>query len=109
VEQRTVRGERYLVAGTRVVEPRGDVDDETHLPTHGEDSADHAVPVCRVAGRWRGHEVVHFAHSVGRQEAGDQHVGVGEVELLGVPAVAVGRDAEQAPAVGVEEGPEHAR
>ena len=35
-EQRAVRGERDLVAGARVVEARGDVDDEAHLPAHGD-------------------------------------------------------------------------
>ena len=104
-----MRGERDLVAGARVVEARGDVDDEAHLPAHGEDPADHAVAVRRLAGARRGHEVLHLPHSVGHQEARDEDVGVGEVELLGAPAVAVGRDAEQAPAVGVEDRREDAR
>ena len=48
-EERAVRGERDLVAGARVVEARGDVDDEAHLPAHGEYPADHAVAVRRLA------------------------------------------------------------
>ena len=108
-EERAVRGERDLVAGARVVEARGDVDDEAHLPAHGEYPADHAVAVRRLAAARRGHEVLHLTHSVGHQEARDEDVGVGEVELLGAPAVAVGRDAEQAPAVGVEDRREDAR
>ena len=104
-----MRGERDLVAGARVVEARGDVDDEAHLPAHGEYPADHAVAVRRLAGTRRGHEVLHLPHSVGHQEARDEDVGVGEVELLGAPAVAVGRDAEQAPVVGVEDRREDAR
>ena len=102
-------GERDLVAGARVVEARGDVDDEAHLPAHGEHPADHAVAVRRLAAARRGHEVLHLPHSVGHQEARDEDVGVGQVELLGAPAVAVGRDAEQAPAVGVEDRREDAR
>ena len=49
-----------------------------------------------VAAQRRGHEVLHLPHAVAHQEARDEHVGVGEVELLGAPAVAVGRDPEQA-------------
>ena len=62
-----------------------------------------------LAGARRRHEVLHLPHPVGHQEARDEDVGVGEVELLGAPAVAVGRDAEQPPAVGVEDRREHAR
>src|SRR5512133_71149 len=91
-EERAVRGERELVAGARVVEARGDVDDEAHLPAHGEYLADHAVALRRPAGAGRGHEVLHLPHSVGHQEARDEDVGVGKVELLGAPAFAVGRD-----------------
>ena len=104
-----MRGERDLVAGARVVEARGDVDDEAHLPAHGDHPADHAVAVRRLAGTRRRHEVLHLPHSVGHQEARDEDVGVGEVELLGAPAVAVGRDPEQAPVVGVEDRREDAR
>jgi hypothetical protein len=104
-----MRGERDLMAGPRVVEARGDVDDEAHLLSHGEHPADHAVAVRRLAGARGRHEVLHLAHSVGHQEAGDEDVGVGEVELLGGPAVAVRRDTEQAPAVGVEDRREDAR
>jgi hypothetical protein len=50
-----------------------------------------------------------FPDPGGRQEARDEDVGVGEVELLGVQAVAVGRDAEQPTAVGVEDRREDAR
>ena len=104
-----MRGERDLVAGARVVEARGDVDDEAHLPAHGEHPADHAVAMRRLAGARRGHEVLHLPHSVGHQEARDEDVGVGQVQLLGAPAVAVGRDAEQAAVVGVEDRREDAR
>ena len=108
-EERAVRGTRDLVACPRVVEARGDVDDESHLPAYGEYPADHAVPVRRLAGTRWGHEVLHLPDSLGHQEARDQDVGVGEVELLGAPPLAGGRDAEQAPTVGVEDRREDTR
>ncbi len=93
----------------RVVEARGDVDDELHLPTYREYSTDDAVPMRRPAGtRWR-HEVLHLPDSLGHQEARDQDIGVGEVELLGAPGLARRRNAEQAPTVGVEDRPEDTR
>ena len=64
-EERAVRGERDLVAGARVVEARGDVDDEAHPPAHGEHPADHAVAWRRLAGARRGHEVLHLPHPSG--------------------------------------------
>ena len=97
------------MAGARVVEAWRDVDDEAHLPAHGEDSADHAVAVRGLPGARRGHEVLHLPNALGHQEARDEDVGVGQVELLGAPPVAVGRDAEQASAVGVEDRREDAR
>jgi hypothetical protein len=64
------------VACARVVKARGDVDNETHLASHRNHAADHAVAVHRFAGmRWR-HEVLHFPHSLGHQEARDQDIGV---------------------------------
>ena len=108
-EQRAVRGQRDLVAGARVVEARGDVDDQAHLPAHRQYPADQAVPVRRRAGTRRGHEVLHLTDAAGHQEARDENVRVGQVELLGAPALALGRDAKQAPAVGVEDRREHAR
>ena len=99
-----MRGQRDLVAGARVVEARGDVDDESHLPAHGEHPADDPVTV-RLAGARRGHEVLHLAHPVGREEAGDQDIGIGEVELLGATPVAIRGDAKPAAAVGVEDAP----
>jgi hypothetical protein len=48
-----MRGDRDLVAGARVVEARGDVDDEAHLPANGKHPADDALPVRRLAGTRR--------------------------------------------------------
>jgi hypothetical protein len=61
-EEGAVRREGDLVAGVRVVETRGDIDDEAHLPAHGEHPADHAVAMRRPAGGRRGHEVLHLPH-----------------------------------------------
>ena len=95
-------GERDLVFGARVVEARRDVDDEAHRPAHRHHPADQAA-------RMRGdHEVLHLTHSIRHQEAGDQDIGVGEIELFGGPAVAVRADAEQAAAVGVQDRGEDA-
>jgi hypothetical protein len=108
-EQRAVRGERDVVAGACVVEARSDVDDQAHPSAHGEHPADHAVAVRRVAGARGGHEVLHLPDAVGHQEARDEDVRVREVELLGVPAVAFGRDAKQAAVVGVQDRRKDAR
>ena len=51
-EQRAVLSERDLVACAGVVEARGDVDDETHVPAHGDHPADRCggdVPARRYA------------------------------------------------------------
>jgi hypothetical protein len=77
-----VRSERDLVASPRIVEARRYVDDEVHLPANGRYPADDAITVRHLAAARRGHEVLHLPDSVGHQEARDEHVGVGEVELL---------------------------
>src|SRR2546429_5172506 len=47
--------------------------------------------------------------TLGHQEAGDEDIGIGKVELLGAGAVDFGRDAEPTAAVGVEDRGEDAR
>jgi hypothetical protein len=96
------------MVGPRVVKARGHVYDEAHLPAHCEQPTDYAVAVCGLTDARRGHEVLHLAHAVGHQEASDEDVGVGQVELFGAPAVAVGRDAEHAASIGVEDRPKNA-
>jgi len=59
-EERAALGERDLVAGARVVEARGDIDDKADLPAHGDDPADHAVAGRGLAGTRREHEVLHL-------------------------------------------------
>ena len=56
--------ERNLMAGARVVKTRSDVDDETHLPAHGEYPPDQAVAVHRLPGTPNRHEVLNFRDSV---------------------------------------------
>jgi hypothetical protein len=104
-----VQGERDLVAGARIVVARGGVDDETHPTAHNNDSAGDAMGMCGRTAPRHGHEVLHLPDAIGHQEACDEDVGVGEVELLGGPAVAVGRDPEQTPVGGVEDRREDAR
>jgi hypothetical protein len=78
------------VTGAGVVEAGGEIDDEAHLPANSQDPADHAVAMRRLAGTRQGHEVLHLPHALGHQEARDEDVGVGEIQLLGAPVVAVG-------------------
>jgi hypothetical protein len=103
-----VRGEDDLVTCPPVVETRRDVHGEAHVAPYGEHSADHAMTV-RLARALREHEVLYLADAVGHQEARDEDVGVGEVELLRAPALAVGCDPETAAVVGVENRSEDAR
>jgi len=97
------------MAGASVVKTRSDIDDETHLPAHGEYPPDQAVAVHRLADTRHRHEVLYFADPFGRQESRNEDVGVREIELLRTPAAALGRDAEQAPSVGVEDRREDTR
>ena len=102
-----MRSECDLVTRPRIVKARRNVDDEAHLAAHGQHAADDALPVRPAAVRR--HEVLDLADPVGHQEASDQHVCVGQVELLGAPAILLGRDPEQAAALGVEDRAEDAR
>ncbi len=77
-----MRRERDLVAGAGVVEARGDVDDEAHLSAHGKYPPDHAVAMRRLAGPGGGMKSCTSPTPSRRQEARDEDVGVGEVELL---------------------------
>jgi hypothetical protein len=55
------------------------------------------------------HEVLHLADAVPGEEARDQDIGVGEVELLGREVLDARADAPVAPLVPVEDRREHAR
>jgi hypothetical protein len=55
------------------------------------------------------HEVLHLADAVGGQKPRDEHVGVGQVELLDVAAAVDRCNLEPAALVGVEDAAEDAR
>ena len=106
-EHRSQLGDDRLVLGPGVVEAGLALEHEGHLAAHADHAPREPAAVGRVAVD--GHEVLHLAHAVGRQEAGDEDVGVGEVELLGGVAVGRRRDPVVAALLGVEDGREHAR
>jgi hypothetical protein len=64
-----------------VVEARGYVDNEVHLPTDCEDLANHAVVVHRLAGMRWGHEVLHLPTPSGVKKR-VMRIGVWDVKLL---------------------------
>jgi hypothetical protein len=76
----------HLVLLAPVVEARLHLDAELHLAAHHHHAPQEPVPV-QLRLRLDGHEVLQLAHAVGGEEARDQDVRVGEVELLGGPLV----------------------
>jgi hypothetical protein len=108
-EDRPVLGERDLVAGARIINARRDIDDQAHPTAHRDDPADQPLAVRRLTGVRGRHEVLDLSHAVGGQQPRAEDVRVGQAELPGAPALALGRDPKQAPAVGVEDRRKHAR
>ena len=92
-EQHPVRVHLDLVLGAAVVEARLHLDLEAHVAAHDDDAADQAMAVQRHLGVVDRHEVLHLPDAVLGQEARDQDVRVGEVELLGGPRLVVGLSA----------------
>ncbi len=84
-----MRREPDILACARVVEARSDLDYEARLAAHGGYPANQPVAMLPLAGVRRGHEVLHLPHSLWHEEARDENVGVGQVELLRGPAIAV--------------------
>ncbi len=107
-EDRPVPLDPRLVLVARVVEPRPALHAELETAAYDANKTDQAVNAVAVRGRADGHEVDDLAHAVGRQEARDEHVGVGPVELLGRQSVAGRRDAEVAAFLVVEDRGKHA-
>lgn len=107
-EQSAVPAEFELVLGPAVVEARPALKGEVDGPPHGTDAADQGVPVGGGAGPVRGHEVDPLAHSVRRQESGDEDGGVRVVELLAGPVGMLGGQPHVPAAVVVEQGREDA-
>jgi len=97
------------VALAPVVESRRALQLDVHSPADGHDATDEPLAACSCARLPNRHEVLDFAHSLGREEARDEHVGVGEVQLLGLMISPSGPEGEAAPALGVEDRSEHAR
>src|SRR5918994_795316 len=90
-----------------VVEAQLDLDAEGHLAAHAQQATYQTVgPVARRSDR---HEVLNLSHAMGAQEAGDQDLGIREVELFGRPVRAGRSESPVAAALPVEECPEQAR
>ena len=53
-----------------------------HLAADGEDPTNQPLATLAIGGPGDGHEVLDLADAVRRQKARDQHVRVGEAELL---------------------------
>ncbi len=106
VEHRPALVELELVRLARVVEAGPALEPEAHLAAHRHHLAHQPAGVARIAVD--GHEVVHLADAVRRQEAGDEDVRVGEVELPHRVAPVHGRDPVVAALLGVEDRREDA-
>ena len=74
------------VLGAAVVKARRALQLEAHLTAHRDDPAHQSLAMLAVDRLRDRHEVLDLAHTVSSQEASDQNVGVGEVQLLGRPA-----------------------
>ena len=100
----------HLAALAGVVE--GGDTDQLHrgTPPHAADAADDTV---HPAARWchrrlHRHEVDHLGDAVLAHETGEQHVGVGDVELA-LPLPPIGAGEAEVAAVAVEQAAEHRR
>src|ERR1051326_8127532 len=89
-----------------IIEARLDLDSELHCAADRQDATDKSMSMSCRARALNRHEVLHLADSGLGQEARDQHVGVWQVQLLGLPAVDGGRDAVVATTSPVQDGAE---
>jgi hypothetical protein len=62
-----------------IVESRFELEAERSLSPHTHDTPDQLLTWAS-----NGHEILDLGNPVRRQEAGDQHVAVGKIELLGL-------------------------
>src|SRR5215210_1008828 len=108
VEDDTTVEDVCLALATAVIELRVELEAKAHCPANRHQSSDDSLAVlsARLADR---HEVLHLDDALGCQEAGDEDVGVREVELLGRSAGSGGRDTPKSAQVLVEDGCEDAR
>ncbi len=107
-EDRTHSGELRRVLGAAVIEPRLQLHHELHGAARYPQLAHQAMPVRWLALDDR-HEVQYLADAVGRQEPGDEHGGVREVQLPGDVVTGGRSDLEVTAVVGVQQGREDAR
>jgi hypothetical protein len=84
-----------------VVEARLALEPEAHPATDADDSPDQLLLAAE------GHEVLHLADAIARQEAGDQHVGVRQAQLFR-GTLTHRRDPVMAALFAVEDRAEHA-
>src|SRR5215469_3539804 len=96
------------MAGAAVVEPRLDLGYELHGPAGYPQEADEPVPVGGRALDHR-HEVENLADTVRGHEPGDEHCGVGHVQLLGDVAIRHRQDPEIATFLRIKKRREHTR
>ena len=75
------------VLGAPVVKAWRALQLEAHLTAHRHDPAHQPLAMLGVDRLRNGHEVLDLAHTIGGQEASDENVGVGEVQLLGRTAL----------------------
>jgi hypothetical protein len=79
-----------VVTCAPVVEARLDLERERHLAPHDDDPSHQAVAVVGDVGALDRHEILDLPHAVGREEARDEDVRVGKVELAGGPVAGLG-------------------
>ena len=85
------------------IKPRRALELEPHPPAHAQHAANQPVAVRSIEAFTDRHEILDLPDSSWSEEAGDQHVGVREVQLLVLP-LAVGRpERKVSAAVGVEQ------
>jgi hypothetical protein len=106
LEDGPVPPHRCEVVRARVVEGGPALDVEVHPPAHHADVANE--PVAGPGDREYRHEVDDLSHPFRRQEAGEENVGIGQVELLAA-GVFHRAEAEVPALLVVEDGAEDAR
>ncbi len=107
-EDRDVSGQPHRVRHGTVAEARCHPRAERHGPADAEHPADQPVRAPRGRLAVDGNEVLHLADPVLGEEPGDQDVGVGEVELLGMRQHGR-RQLEGTAPLGVQQRGEHTR
>ncbi len=91
------------------IEPRRAFELEPHPPADAQHAANQPVTVRSRKELTDRHEILDLPDSGGSQEARDQHVGVGQVQLLVLRLAIGGPERKVSAAVGVEQRGEHAR